>query len=95
MGDILLSLAKECDILEDVNDGYIELIELLGIELTLKLFRYYGGCQVNYPKHFFKADFVAKAASQRLGKREKERLAVACGYTVGWIEKLLGGYRHS
>jgi len=74
------------------NNEYAELIQLLGIDATLKLYIHYRGCNIRFPKHFYRAEYVVEAASKCMEKREREKIAIVCGYTAQWLERKVKQY---
>ena len=74
---------------EALNGSYPELIDLLGVEATLKLFKYFRGCKIDCPKFFYRQDFIVELASQVQDKRERAKIAIASGYTANRLEALV------
>ena len=78
--------------MEAMNKEYREIKELLGIEAALKLYQHFRGCKIDFPKYFYNVDFVIKVAAQKEEKREREKIAVICGYTADWLEQKVRKY---
>ena len=72
-----------------LTGSYPELVELIGCEATLKLFKYFRGCKIECPKFFYKQDFIVELASQVSDKRERAKIAIASGYTANRLEVLV------
>ena len=84
----LLSLADgQSDMGSIVNGDYAEVVRLLGIEVALKLYIHFRGCHISLPKHFYKTEYIITVASKCSDKREREKIAIICGYTAQWIER--------
>lgn len=77
---------KDADAL---NGSYPELVELIGVEATLKLFRYFRGSKIDCPKFFYRQDYIVEIAVQVSDKRERAKIAIASGYTVNRLEVLV------
>jgi hypothetical protein len=82
----LLSDGKGSDALAGC---YPELVELIGCEATLKLFKYFRGCKIDCPKFFYKQDYIVELAIQVTDKRERAKIAIASGYTANRLEALV------
>lgn len=88
-------LTEDIDISNAVHNDYAELIKLFGEETAFKMFKHYRGCKVNCPKYLYKQDFVVKIAAREPNKRQRERIAILCGYTAGRLESLVKEYLKS
>ena len=78
---------KEPDAL---TGSYPELVELIGCEATLKLFKHFRGSKIDCPKFLYRQDYLAEMASHVSDKRERAKIAIASGYTVNRLEALVG-----
>ena len=87
LDDELLSIADHDCIADIVNREYQEIINLCGLEIACRLFRHFRGCRIDFPKYFYKVDYIIKIAAEKDDKRERERVAIIAGYTAGWLEK--------
>lgn len=74
---------------EALNGSYPELMALIGIEATLKLFKYFHGSKIDCPKFLYRQEYIVAIAAQIPEKRERAKLAIACGYTVNRLEVLI------
>ena len=85
----LLSLADgdTQDFVNIVNGDYAEIVKVLGVEVALKMYIHFRGCHISFPKHFYKPDYVVTVAAKYSDKREREKIAITCGYTSQWIER--------
>ncbi|NFH70229.1 Mor transcription activator family protein [Clostridium botulinum] len=72
----------------DFNGIYEELIELLGLDVTVKIHEYFKGQQVNFPMRLHSKTYVMKELQGKSVSDSKE-LAKELGYTDNWIRKLL------
>ena len=72
----------------DFNGIYQELIELLGLEVTIKIHEHFKGQQVNFPMRLHSKAYVMKELQGKSVSDGKE-LAKKLGYTENWVRKLL------
>jgi len=72
-----------------LTGSYPELIELIGVEATLKLFKYFKGGKIDCHKFFYRQDYIVELSAQIEDKRERAKIAIASGYTVNRIETLV------
>ena len=87
--DIYRTFVREGKEYEALNGSYAELVELIGCEATLKLYRFFKGCKIDCPKFFYRQDFIVELACQVSDKRERAKIAVASGYTANRLEVLV------
>ena len=78
-----------------VSGDYAEIVKVFGIDIAVKMYIHFRGCNISCPKHFYTQEYVVSVASQFSERRERERVAITCGYTSHWIERkvreVLGG----
>ena len=90
--EIFKALTEGVDISEAVHEDYARLIDIIGEEMAFKVFVNYGGCEINCPKYLYKQEFVIKLAIKEKDKRQREKIAIHCGYTAGRLESLVKKY---
>ncbi|QDR79603.1 hypothetical protein [Sporomusa termitida] len=78
---------------EALNDSYLELYELIGRDAMLKLFKYFRGDKIDCPMRLYRPDFIAELVNQTTDRRERAKIARAGGYTIKFIEGVLGKRR--
>ncbi|WP_371375513.1 hypothetical protein [Sporomusa aerivorans] len=78
---------------EALNDSYLELYELIGRDAMLKLFKYFRGDKIDCPMRLYRPDFIADLVKQTTDRRERAKIARAGGYTIKFIEGVLGKRR--
>lgn len=78
---------------EALNDAYLELFELLGKDILIKIFRHYHGDKIDCPMRMYRPEFVADLAKQEPDRRERAKIARAAGYSAKLIEGLLSKRR--
>ena len=74
---------------EALNDIYLELYELIGIEGMLKLFKYFRGDKIDCPMRLYRPEFVADLAKQTNDRRERAKIARAAVYTLNLFVVML------
>ncbi len=75
---------------EALNDSYLELYELIGRDAMLKLFKYFRGDKIDCPMRLYRPDYIADLVSKTTDRRERAKIARAGGYTIKFIEGVLG-----
>ena len=78
---------KEIDY-EALNDIYKELIELVGIEVTEKLYNQYRGQMINFPVRVYNSNYIKKFVAENPGSKEFKTLARDLGCSERWIRKV-------
>ena len=91
--DIYRAFVSEGRESEALTGSYPELVELIGSDATLKLFKYFRGCKIDCPKFFYRQDYIVGLAAQVSDKRERAKIAVASGYTANRLEVLVSQWR--
>jgi len=74
---------------EIVGGDYGEIVKVFGVEVAVRMYIHFRGCSLGFPKHFYKPEFVVSVASQHPDRRDRERIAITCGYTSQWIERMV------
>jgi hypothetical protein len=78
---------------EALNDIYLEMLELIGRDAMLKLFKHYRGDKIDFPMRLYRPEFIADLAKQVTDRRERAKIARAGGYSAKVIESLLSKRR--
>jgi hypothetical protein len=87
----LLSVAVG-NLADIVMGDYAEIVKLFGADVALKMYVHFRGCHISFPKRFYKPEYVVEIASKQEDRRERERIAIVCGYTSGWLERKVREY---
>lgn len=74
---------------EVLNDGYLELFELIGRGAMLRLFKYFCGDKIDCPKRLYRSEFIAGLIKQETARRERAKSSRASGYMIKFIERVL------
>jgi len=85
----LLSLIdnNSSDITGVVRENYVELVEILGLEVAAIIHAHFKS--ILCVKYFYTEEFIVGLASKCTNKREKEKLALECGCSLQTIDKWL------
>ncbi len=78
---------------EALNDIYLELLELVGLEHMLKIYKHFRGDKVDLPMKLYRPEFIADLARGEPDRRERAKIARAGGYSARVIEGLLNKRR--
>jgi len=74
---------------EIVGGDYGEIVKVFGIEVAVRMYIHFRGCNLRLPKHFYKPEYTVSIAAQCTERRDRERIAMTCGYTSQWIERMV------
>ena len=72
-----------------VGGDYGEIVKVFGIEVAVRMYIHFRGCSLGFPKHFYKPEYVVSVAATCSDRRDRERIAITCGYTSQWIERMV------
>ena len=78
---------------EALNDIYLELYELIGRDGMLRIYKHFRGDKVDLPMRLYRPEFVADLAKSVTDRRERAKIARACGYSARVIEGILNTRR--
>lgn len=85
MGEIDLSqLDSSC-----FNGSYKELVELIGHEHTLLLYRQYAGQYLTFPKKLLTDEFLHGQILKEYDGANGKQLAKKYGFTYSWVMKII------
>lgn len=73
----------------DYNGVYEELVELVGVEVTLKIYEYFKGQQVNFPMRFHSKEYVEEYLRRNYDGKNLKELSKELGYTANWLRKII------
>lgn len=74
---------------QDYNGIYSDMVEILGEELTYKIYQNYKGQQVNFPMRFFSSKYVDKYLKTNYNGKNLRELSRQLGYSERWIKQLI------
>ncbi|MCL1846156.1 MAG: hypothetical protein FWF77_09660 [Defluviitaleaceae bacterium] len=72
-----------------VGGDYGEIVKVFGIEVAVRMYIHFRGCSLGFPKHFYRPEYVVSIASTCSNRRDREHIAMTCGYTSQWIERMV------
>ena len=78
---------------EALNDIYLELLELVGFESMMKIYKHFRGDKVDLPMKLYRPEFIADLAKPISDRRERAKIARAGGYSARVIEGILNKRR--
>ena len=78
---------------EALNDIYLELLELIGFENMIKIYKHFRGDKVDLPMRLYRPEFIADLAKPIADRRERAKIARAGGYSSRVIEGILNKRR--
>ena len=78
---------------EALNDIYLELLELVGLESMMKIYKHFRGDKVDLPMKLYRPEFIADLAKPITDRRERAKIARAGGYSARVIEGILNKRR--
>ena len=76
------------------NGCYCELVEMLGHENMLKLYRKYAGQYLTFPMKLLTDDYVHEMLLAEYNGRNGKDLARKYGYTYSWVMKMIKASKH-
>jgi len=78
---------------EALQDIYLELYELIGLDAMLKVFKHFRGDKMDLPMRLYRPEFIADLAKPITDRRERAKIARAGGYSARVIEGILNKRR--
>ncbi len=77
-----------CEMCADIdmyNDVYRDLMELIGLENTLKVYSHYNGQQLSFPKRLYSRVYVERKVIEEYDGTNIKQLAKKYSYTERWV----------
>lgn len=74
---------------EDFTGIYADMVEILGEELTLKVYKHYRGQQVTFPMRIYSKKYIIKYLEQNYDGSNLKKLARELSYSERWIKKII------
>lgn len=75
-----------------MNGVYKEIAEIIGIENTIEVYKYYQGLQINFPKRLLSIDFIMEQVNREYNGSNIKEIAREYGYSERWIRQLISKY---
>jgi len=82
----------ELNCAEAFNSHYQEIIEVIGIEATIKLHGAFNGRRILCVKHLYDIEYIVKLAVDKKDNKYIEKLVSETGYSYDWIKKCIRDY---
>lgn len=73
------------------NQIYQDLIDLIGLESTLKIYSTYNGQQISLPKRLYSKDYVEQMVQEEYDGTNIKQLAKKYSYTERWVSEKVRG----
>ncbi len=73
----------------DYKGIYSDMIEILGEEILIKLYKNYRGQQVTFPMKLYSNEYIEKYIRNNHKHKTLKEMCRELGYTEGWIKQLL------
>ena len=74
---------------EALTDSYFELYQVLGAEVTLKLYKQFRGDKIDCPMKLYRAEYIASLVENVSDRRQRSGICRAAGYSLKFIENLI------
>lgn len=74
-----------CADIDMYNDVYADLIGLIGLENTLKVYNHYNGQQLSFPKRLYSKVYVERKVIEEYDGTNIKQLAKKYSYTERWV----------
>lgn len=88
-------MTEDDTLIEGAAGVYITLIELIGIEATIKIYETFRGQEVFFPKRFLRSDYIALKIMEKYDGTNLKELATEYGYTERHLRNLVKEYQNS
>ena len=77
---------------EDYQGIYQEMMELIGEEMTQKIYHYYKGQQITFPVRMYSKEYSRNYLSKHYNGQNLRQLSRELGYSERWIRHLIKRY---
>ena len=71
------------------NRIYSDMVEILGEELTHKIYQYYRGQQVSFPMRLYSKEYTMNYLQEHYNSKNLKELSRNLGYSERWIKQLI------
>lgn len=73
----------------DYGGIYSDMVEVLGEDITLKVYNHYRGQQITFPMRIYSRDYVVKYLLKNYDGTNLKQLARELGYSERWTKQLI------
>ena len=84
-----ICLSEKHEVKDGVVEIYNQLIDIVGLEHTRKIYEYFKGQQITFPMRFYKSEYIGQEVKQQYDGTNLKELARKYGYTERHIRELL------
>lgn len=74
---------------ENYRDIYKDMVEVLGHEITLKVYESYRGQQVSFPMRLYSDKYVIEYLKKYYNGKNLKQISRKLGYTCNWLQKVI------
>lgn len=74
---------------QDYNGIYSDMVEILGEEITHKIYQYYRGQQVSFSMRLYSREYTMNYLQKHYNGKNLRELSRKLGYSERWIKKLI------
>lgn len=74
---------------QDYNGIYSDMVEILGEEITHKIYQYYRGQQVSFPMRLYSKEYTMNYLQKHYNGKNLKELSRQLGYSERWIKQLI------
>lgn len=74
---------------ENYRGIYKDMVEVLGTDITLKVYESYKGQQVTFPMRLYSDKYVIDYLSKHYNGKNLKQISRRLGYTCNWLQKVI------
>lgn len=74
---------------ENYGGIYKDMVEVLGEEITLKIYENYRGQQVTFPMRLYSKSYILEYLTKNYNGRNLKELSRKLGYTCNWLQQVI------
>ena len=68
---------------------YKDMVEVLGHDITLKVYEQYKGQQVTFPMRIYSQEYVVEYLIKNYNGKNLKQMSRELGYTCNWLQKII------
>lgn len=74
---------------ENYSGIYKDMVEVLGEEITLKIYENYRGQQVTFPMRLYSKSYILEYLTKNYDGKNLKELSRNLGYTCNWLQQVI------
>ena len=74
---------------ENYRGIYKDMVEVLGTDITIKVYESYKGQQVNFPMRLYSDKYVIDYLNKHYDGKNLKQISRKLGYTCNWLQKVI------